>query len=236
MDDLYQEVCCLLVEQDYRRIRTFDRRGSFAGYLRRVVRNLCTDLARKADGRRRLPEKISRRPLLEQEVFRLLHWSGVREAEIGAMLKDPTGAPYPRRDVERAVARVREAAGPPAAASRRPTALSWRDGDAGVQERDLRDDRPSPEARLLEAEQEQLRDRLVQVLDAALGRLPAESQLYVRLRFYTAPPKPPREIARLLGRPEEEVYRLRERTIAALRAGMAEIWRGLFPGVRLERT
>jgi RNA polymerase sigma factor (sigma-70 family) len=233
-EDLYQEVCCLLIEQDYRRIRSFDRRGSFAGYVRRVVRNLCTDLARKVEGRRRLPEKILKLPPLEQDVYRLLCWSDASEASLPQLLKDAKGAAYPPQEIDRALAAV-YAAGAAADRAARPSSagLSWQDREGGLHEQDVRDARPSPESLLLEAEQERARDRLAAALGAALERLTPECQLYVRLRFYTVPPKPPREIARLIGRPESEVYRLRDRTLASLRARLAEMGGGVPADVRL---
>ena len=36
-DDLYQDICVELIDNNYRRILGFDGRGSFAGYIRRVI-------------------------------------------------------------------------------------------------------------------------------------------------------------------------------------------------------
>src|SRR5262249_34201774 len=43
-EDRYQEICLLLIEQDYHRIKAFDGHGSFPGYLRRIIQHLCVDL------------------------------------------------------------------------------------------------------------------------------------------------------------------------------------------------
>jgi RNA polymerase primary sigma factor len=234
-EDLYQDVCFLLVEQDYRRIRSFDHRGSFAGYVRRVVRNLCTDLARRAEGRRRVPERILELGALEQDVYRILYWSDAGEAGLREALKEAGGGPHDPDAVDRAITRVHEAAARLEGGPRRaPTSLAWEEGGTGLHEEDLRDERPTPEARLLGAEEERRREGLLAAVAAAVERLPSECQLYVRMRFYEAPPKAPREIARLIGRTEAEVYRLRDRTIAALRARLADARSGLFPAVRLE--
>ena len=233
-EDLYQDVCFLLLEQDYRRIRSFDHRGSFAGYVRRVVRNLCTDLARRAEGRRRVPERILELGALEQDVYRILYWSGAGEAGLRQALKQAGGGPHDPAAIDRAVARVHEAAAGVEVGRRVPTALAWEEGGTGLHEEDLRDERPTPEARLLGAEEERRRQGLLAAVAAAVERLPSECQLYVRMRFYEVPPKAPREIARLIGRTEAEVYRLRDRTIAALRARLANARSGLFAAIRLE--
>jgi RNA polymerase primary sigma factor len=209
-EDLYQEICCLLVADGYRRIRAFDGRGSFSAYARRVIRNLCIDLQRKARGRRRLPESVRRLPPLEQEAFRLVFWSGARPEAVEAMLA--SAGPHTPDRVHTAIARISDlAAGkaaPQAASPQEPRATAG----------DVADARPSPERALIEAEAEGAHQAALEALSRAVGQLPSDAQLYVRLRFYTTPPKAPREIARLMGRAPEEIYRLRERTLVTLRA------------------
>lgn len=73
-DDRYQDICLLLIEQDYHRIKAYDGRGPFAAYLRSIVRRLCVDMLRREQGRRRLPDKIKEYPAIEQDVFKHIYW------------------------------------------------------------------------------------------------------------------------------------------------------------------
>ena len=74
------------------------------------------------------------------------------------------------------------------------------------------DPAPSPEEALLLAEEDAARTALVvAVRDAAAG-LPAEERLYLQIVFSTTEPAPAREIARRMGCPVEDVYRLKQRT------------------------
>lgn len=105
-EDFYQEICCLLMDQGYQRIHNYDGRGSFSGYIRRVVENLLRDIVRKSAGRRRLPERIQRLPELEQEIFRLVHWEGRSRQELFEVLQDKTGRPFPLQRIEEAITAV----------------------------------------------------------------------------------------------------------------------------------
>lgn len=167
-EDLYQEVCALLVEADFRRLRAFDRRGSFTGYVRRVVHNLCLDLYRRQRGRRR-----------------------------------PTADGADRSSRPREVPLVTRAA------------------DGSPRERELADPAGSPEDVAADTRERQAREERLAAVLAAVATLPPEGQLYVRLRYLDDPPRPPREVARLMGRPEAEVYRLCERVVASLRSALA---------------
>ena len=45
-EDLYQDIVERLIKDDYRRIRKYQGHGSFIGYIRKVVENLCYDIMR----------------------------------------------------------------------------------------------------------------------------------------------------------------------------------------------
>jgi RNA polymerase primary sigma factor len=68
----------------------------------------------------------------------------------------------------------------------------------------------SPEEALIEAENERLAADAGQVLRDLARSLPAEEELYLEIVLSAALPRPAREIARLMGRPVQEVYRVRE--------------------------
>ena len=108
-EDLYQEICLLLVDQSYRRIMSYDCRGSFTGYIRRIVQNLCMDLLRKTEGRRRVPEKILQLSELEQEVFKLLHWRGCADQDLFSILGNEKNNKFSAAQIDQATIRVREA-------------------------------------------------------------------------------------------------------------------------------
>lgn len=224
-EDLYQEICCLLVDQGYQRILSYDGRGSFTGYMRRVVQNLYRDIVRKADGRRRLPERIQRLPELEQEIFRLVHWEGLNKQELFEVPRDETGKPFPKQQIEEALARVTSALSTGSSAGEgvlagviglsfgsKAQSRAWR----GTEALDYR----SPEGALMESEEQNREQRVIQVVQDALSRLSVEERLYVEHRFYTDPPRPPREIARLMARSEQEIYKIRKQVISSLKSAL----------------
>lgn len=214
--DRYQEICALLIEQDYRRIKGYDGRGSFAGYLRRIVRNLCIDLSRRDEGRRQLPEAVKPLPALEQEVYKALYWD--RYAE-DAVLHTMVARGHARAQVEQAVARVRQIAGENETSALRPVMVPLPGADtmtAGARA-ELPDARPDPEHALIEGEEQAAQEKLLATLQAGVAQLPTDMQLYIRLRFFTMPQKSPREIARLMQRPEADIYKIRQQAVAALK-------------------
>jgi len=171
-------------------------------------------------GRQRAGGECQRRcrrlPALEQEIFQLLHWQGYREAELENLLRRSDGSTY-------APEMIREAL-------RRLAGVIFRQGDGAIREvpisverdgeekqMDLPDATYVPENQLLAAEQQDAVERYVSVLKEALANLPAESALYIRLRFYSNPPKAPKEIARLMNRSERDIYRIRQEVMLLLK-------------------
>ena len=61
-------------------------------------------------------------------------------------------------------------------------------------------------------EEEQRRAALVAAVNAAAEKLPTDERLYLQIVFSANEPLPARGIARLMGCPVEEVYRLKQRT------------------------
>jgi RNA polymerase primary sigma factor len=219
-EDLHQDVCVLLIENNYRRILSFDGRGSFSGYIRRVIDRLCLDLRRASEGRRRLPEPVLRLPPLEQEIYRQVHWKGCREKDLADVLRDETGNRYAPARIEQALAGLRNTALRPRDPPVREISLASPDGDDVGREPELIDLTYAPETALLEAEERRSEEHHNALLENALAQLPAEHALYVRLRFFSEPEKSPREIARLMGRAEREIYRIRHQVIARLKTAL----------------
>ena len=221
-EDLYQDICVRLIDNNYRRIVSFDGRGSFTGYIRRVIDNLCLDLRRNSEGRRRLPEPVLRLPALEQEIYRQIHWNGSREKDLPDILRDDRGIPYGKERLELALAQLRNTqlrqVDPPV----REISLESVVRDGEEKEKELPDSTYAPETLLVDAQEERSTEEHYFALMQALNSLPAEFSLYVRLRFYSQPEKSPREIARLMGRSEREIYKIRQQAISVLRIALKE--------------
>ena len=68
------------------------------------------------------------------------------------------------------------------------------------------------------------------VLERAVAGFPAEERLYLTVALGGAEPRPSREIARLMRRPVEDIYKLKQRVMNRLRDTLAsddavKIWR-----------
>ena len=212
-EDIYQEVCLKLIENDFRRIRLYGGRGSFTGYILTVVDRLLIDLVRREAPRRRLPVAISRSTPLDQAIYAAVVWEGcpldadrLAAALRGRLEQEPTAA-----DIAESVARLAgivrlERASPATEAISLDVLL----GDGGGLS--IADSSPTPEDRLLLFEEEQRRAALVAAINTAAEKLPADERLYLQIVFSANEPLPARDIARLMGCPVEEVYRFKQRT------------------------
>ncbi|WOH68574.1 sigma-70 family RNA polymerase sigma factor [Bradyrhizobium sp. BWA-3-5] len=212
-EDAYQEVCLKLIENDFRRIRSYDGRGSFTGYILTVVDRILIDLVRREAPRRRMPAAVARSAPLDQAIYAAVVWQGCppdadRLAAVlrGRLEHDPAAA-----DIAESVARVAgiarlERASP----ATEPVSLETLLGEGGGLS--VADSSPTPEDHLLLFEEEQRRAALVAAVNAAAEKLPTDERLYLQIVFSAIEPLPARGIARLMGCPVEEVYRLKQRT------------------------
>ena len=82
------------------------------------------------------------------------------------------------------------------------------DGDEALA---VPDQAATPEEQLVQAEEEQSRSELLEIVRAAAAELPAQDRLYLQIVSAAADPLPAREIARAMQLPVEEVYRLKQR-------------------------
>jgi RNA polymerase primary sigma factor len=213
-EDAYQEVCLKLIENDFRRIRSYGGRGSFAGYVLTVVDRILIDLIRRDVPRRRLPAAVARATPLDQAVYAAVVWDGcpLDAARLAAALRGRLERDPDVGEIAESLARVAGLARlqrePPSSADTVP--LDGVTGDSGSLS--LADTAPTPEDWLLLAEEERSRASLVAAVKAAADHLPAEERLYLQIVFSASEPLPPRDVARLMGCPVEEVYRLKQRT------------------------
>ena len=218
-DDAYQDVCLKLVEDDFRRIRAYDGRGSFIGYALTIVERILIDRMRRDAPRRRLPAAVARLAALDREIYITVVWEGcpadgrrLAAALQGRFDRDPDAAEI-HDAIERiaAVARLEPAAASGAGQMVPLDALTGTDGLS------IADRSPDPEQHLLLAEEAKSRADLLDAVKFAASGLPADERCYLQTIFSATEPLPPREIARILGCPVEEIYRLRQRACRRLK-------------------
>jgi RNA polymerase primary sigma factor len=212
-DDAYQEICLKFIEDDYRRIRSYDGLGSFTGYILTVAERILIDLVRRDAPRRRLPMAVSRLAPLDQDIFVAIVWNAhPADADRLAMTmrgrfeRDPDAA-----EIRQAMERLAKV-GPLAPASGRSEMVSLDTSGDDEEGFAVPDPGATPEEQLLEAEEERTRSALLAEVKAAAANLPADERLYLQIVFSATDPLPAREIARSMQLPVEEVYRLKQRT------------------------
>ena len=214
-EDRYQEICLHLLEHECYRIKAYNGQGAFAGYIHRIVRHVCIDLKRKEDGRRRLPERIQQLAVVEQEVFKALYWDG-QAAEVGYRRLLEHG--YTVAHAEKTLDQLHEAA---ETGRLQPTPMGR--GDVTMADIDGLAQHPAspeatltPEQMLIEEETQTAQATTFAMLHEAVAQLPDDEQRFIRLRYLTIPQIPPRDIARLMERSAEEVYKIGRRAVAHL--------------------
>lgn len=225
--DAYQEICIALIADDHRRLKSYGGSGSFGGFVLHMVDRLLIDFIRSFSARRRAPAAIARLPTLEQEIFRRVHWQGIA-ADATALTRSLAESVKPPPSVESvaaALAQVQRAlpSGYGSAASAPARLVSLADAP------ELADDSPvagpsiaSPEEIAIEHEAVSLQSTAVSLLHDVAVALPAAEQLYIEIALGGAEPLPAREVARLMQRPVEEVYKLKQRVLKHLKEALED--------------
>jgi RNA polymerase primary sigma factor len=213
--DIYQDICLKLVEDDFRRVRAYDGRGSFVGYVLTVVERILIDHMRRHVSRRRLPAAVARLSHLDREIYVAVVWERCpADAKRVADALRGRFDPVPQlAEIGTALHRLAAVAALDAdetAPGRRETIPLDRltQGSAALL---LADGSPTPEERLLLEEEDRSRAELLSAIRLAAADLPAEDRCYLQAVFSATDPLPPREIARIMGCKVEDVYRLRQR-------------------------
>jgi RNA polymerase primary sigma factor len=214
-EDAYQEVCLKLIENDFHRIRSYGGRGSFTGYVLTVVDRILIDLIRRDAPRRRLPAAVARSTPLDQAVYAAVVWEGcpLDVERLAAMLRGRLERDPEAGEIGESLTRLTGVARLDRAPSPQSADAISLDGlveDGGGLA--LADSAPTPEDCLLLAEEERSRAALVAAVKAAAAGLPTDERLYLQIVFAASEPLPARDIAKLMGYPVEEVYRLKQRT------------------------
>jgi RNA polymerase primary sigma factor len=216
--DAYQEICAAFVADDYRRLSSFSNTGSFSGFVLQAADRLLIDFIRTFRARRRMPAGITRLSALDQAVFRLVYWHD-KPADARQLAEALVGLdPRPSTDdIAASLARVR-AQFPqgyePASQAARVTSLT--DADAEQADRDAL----SPEESLIAQDDERNIAAAAAALSAVTAELAEADRLYVRIVLGSTEPLPAREIARLMGRPVADIYKLKQRVLKQLKAGL----------------
>src|SRR5438128_1363070 len=180
--DLYQDICLKLVEDDFRRVRGYDGRGSFVGYVLTIVERILIDHVRRDVPRRRLPAAVARSSRLDQQIYIAVVWErcpadAKRVAEALRGRFDP--APQ-LAEIGTALQRLAAAAALEPNDARRETMPLDRLMASGVE---LADGSPTPEEHLLLREEEHSRAELLAAISAAAANLPSEDRCYLQTMF-----------------------------------------------------
>lgn len=171
----------------------------FAADIRRIVARRLPG-ADQDDARRDAYQEICLR-LVEDDFRRLRAYQGT--GSFGGFvlhMVDRLAIDIVRRDLGRGEAETKP----------RPVHLD------GPQWENLACPTPSPEQAALAAEEDTLLARVAAILADLIDTLPAAEALYLRTALDGAEPLPAREIARLMGRPVTEVYKIKQRVLARL--------------------
>jgi RNA polymerase primary sigma factor len=220
-EDVYHDIVAELVKDNYRRIMAYDGTGPFGGFVLRVVRNLCIDIQRRDLPRRRLPAQIARLSAGEQEVFRQLYWENCPREQLAGALRAQGVVLETPEAIATAVAAIQEAlprsyrtgeeAGRP-----REVPLPG-PGESHEGQRELADDRLTPEDETIARQDEVQHEQHLQALRTAIPQLPPDVRLYLQHVTAREPEPKAAEIARLMGRPVEDIYRLKQQAWRQLR-------------------
>ncbi len=208
--DLYQSICVALMDQNYRRLRAYSGKGSFSGFVLRCADNIVRDEIRSGFApRRRLPVPVARLGELEREVFRLVFWNSVpdRTDLLAQHLHSRFSRDFPSTEIELALTLVRKVA-----KSLRVSAPPQGIDDSAE---------PSPEDILIQAREDEQLSAALGALTQAIQILPDDERLYLMLMLRDSPP-PPRDLARIMQRPVEDIYAMKQRVLKKLRELICE--------------
>jgi RNA polymerase primary sigma factor len=215
--EAYQSICLAMIESDYRRLKAYGGSGSFAGFVLRTADRLLIDFLRGLASRRRLPNAVARLGALDRQVFKLVYWQRLPERPdaLAPHLSALLGRVPDSADIAASLLRVKV------------YARAGQDGARLVpiptdQEEIADAPEATPEARLMQTEEDEQLAAALDVLTRAIKTLPESERLYLGIVFGFAQTPPSREIARLMQRPVEDIYKLKQRVLKHLHDLIAE--------------
>jgi RNA polymerase primary sigma factor len=223
--DAWQDICLALIENDCRRLKSYNGSGSFAGFVLRMADRLLIDHLRSIASRRRLPAAVAKLAPLDQDVFKLIAWRRLpmRADVLQPCLRARLGITPDLDAVEASLARVQ----PHATAAEERIRLVESDGETSAIADELM---PTPEDSVVAGEQQRELAAAIGVLERTIATFPADERLYLTIALGGTESRPSREIARLMRRPVEDIYKLKQRVMTRLRDALAaddvvKIWR-----------
>jgi len=222
-NDLFQDVTTKLVEDDYRRIRLYQGKGSFFGYVLKVVNRLLLDMLRQEVGRRRLPAEIVRMSELHQLLYVAGAWKSIpidpdrmAEAISGKIVPLPD-----RAELNAALERVAPLI-VQSHANVAPRKVRLGSGGDDNPEREIASDDLNPEEKMLKQQQEEADQALIELARRGAELLPDDLRLYLQVTLQASDDMPPRVAARQMAVPVDEIYRLQQKKKAWLKEISAE--------------
>lgn len=223
--DAYQELCAALIEDDYRRLRHYTGQGSFTGFVLRTADRLLIDFVRSVAPRRRLPAAVAKLGSLEQDVFKLLAWRRMPDdaQALSAALASAADPKPSANAIVDAIAAVRlhvEGARDSVAARGASVSLSAIEPDAA--DALIGGGDSSPEAALVERDEDDALAAAAAALRRARDALSDGERIYLEVVLDGGDGLPARDIARLMNRPVEEVYKLKQRVHKRLRDAISD--------------
>ena len=234
-DDARQNVLMGLWQNGCHRLKGHSGLGSFTGYVRTTVNNLLKDDFRRRAGRRRLPAAIEALSPLDREIFTAIYWDKV-PAETGNLLAVVAGR-HPgatRADIEASRNRVWAAVPPGYAGGVREKSLDDKTEETKELRSSLVDkgqgsEPIDPLKILLRVHDEALLEAAVAALKRAMEKLDDEDRNYLQLVLDGV--DKPRDIAKVLNIPANDIYVVKARVQRRLRTILAEdsdvkAWKG----------
>ena len=215
--EAYQSICLALVDCDYRRLKAYNGSGSFAGFVLRTADHLLIDLVRSTHARRRLPHAVAKLAILDREVFKLVYWhrQPARPDILAPQLSTRLDRAPDMAEIAAALLRVKAHAQGRQDGARRTQVHIDLEDIADVPE-------ASPEAQLVQSQENERLKAALDMLTRAIETLPDAERLYLTIALGSPQTPPSREIARLMQRRVEDIYKLKQRVLSRLRDLIAD--------------
>jgi RNA polymerase sigma factor (sigma-70 family) len=213
-EDVFQEVSKRLVDDNYHRIRQYDGKGSFCGYILVVVGRILIDIMRGEKPRRRLPVEIKRMSKLHQLLYAAGAWHGI-PLDPDRMAEVISGKITPAPDRPELNAALKRLATPIALARANvpPQHVPIDGEDPDRPGYGLPADDADPEIALMEKEQQEIEQAFIEQVQRQAELLSPDRQHYLHIILQASDPTPRREIARQMAVLVEEIDKLEKKTL-----------------------
>ncbi|HET6229391.1 MAG TPA: sigma-70 family RNA polymerase sigma factor [Longimicrobiaceae bacterium] len=202
-EDFASWVKTKLIGDDYAVFRKYQGKSALPTYLVAVIANLSKEYRVARQGRWRPSAAARRKGELAMRLERLVHRDGMRWGAAVEVVRTSGETDLPPQQIERMIAEL------PPRPPLRPVAV-----DAEVLEATPASS-PGADAAVLDEETETVRARAVQALFAAIGRLPPEDQVALRMKYWDG--MKVTDVARGTQRDPKQLFKRLDRVMALLR-------------------